>query len=365
LRGGLGVSARRRSALWHQNTYDGWGNIATAWQSHAGAAVTSGQNESPHVHYAYADGGEGQGDDAAEYVRLTSVTYPDGRVVYYNYPATGVGAALSRLDNIASCAEPDEEDMYAQYTYLGVGTIVAVSHPAVDGGLVLDYDFDPQNPHTYPGWDRFGRVIDQRWTNTAETTDIDRFQYTYDINSNRVSRDVTATGAPTNLDEYYTYDGLDRLASFKRGTLSRGEITHANSTFEQDWNTEETGTRLDSLGNWQAFLQDTDGNGENQAQDQTREHDAANQTGEISGDLDWVDPAYDAAGNMTSGPKPGAETTRLHFKYDAWNRLVKVTDDSETPVTIAEYQYDGQGRRASPPAEWVARRYRCQGARMG
>ena len=29
------------------------------------------------------------------------------------------------------------------------------------------------------------------------------------------------------------------------------------------------------------------------------------------------DPAHDAAGNMTIGPKPGAETTRLHFVYDA------------------------------------------------
>ena len=50
---------------------------------------------------------------------------------------------------------------------------------------------------------------------------------------------------------------------------------------------------------------------------------------------------------MISGPTPGAETTTLHFQYDAWNRLVKVTDDSETPVTIATYAYDGQGRRVS------------------
>jgi hypothetical protein len=29
---------------------------------------------------------------------------------------------------------------------------------------------------------------------------------------------------------------------------------------------------------------------------------------------------------MTAGPKPGAETTRIHMKHDARNRLVKVTD---------------------------------------
>jgi len=48
---------------------------------------------------------------------------------------------------------------------------------------------------------------------------------------------------------------------------------------------------------------------------------------------------------MTSGPVPGNETARQHYRYDAWNRLVKVTDDSETPVTIAEYLYGGSGRR--------------------
>jgi len=54
--------------------------------------------------------------------------------------------------------------------------------------------------------------------------------------------------------------------------------------------------------------------------------------------------ADDAPGNMVSGPKPGAETTELKFVYDAWNRLVKVTDSAGT-TTIAEYRYDGLGRR--------------------
>ncbi len=30
---------------------------------------------------------------------------------------------------------------------------------------------------------------------------------------------------------------------------------------------------------------------------------------------------------------------------DAWNRVVKVQDDAETPATVAEYQYDGTNRR--------------------
>jgi hypothetical protein len=42
----------------------------------------------------------------------------------------------------------------------------------------------------------------------------------------------------------------------------------------------------------------------------------------------WDSPAYDAAGNIVSGPKAGAETPRLHFVYDARNRLVQVQADS-------------------------------------
>jgi RHS repeat-associated protein len=61
----------------------------------------------------------------------------------------------------------------------------------------------------------------------------------------------------------------------------------------------------------------------------------------------WNSPAYDAAGNMVSGPKAGAETTRLHFVYDAWNRLVQVKADSggQPGAVIATYQYDGRGFR--------------------
>ncbi|MCX5653083.1 MAG: hypothetical protein NTY65_00310 [Planctomycetota bacterium] len=29
---------------------------------------------------------------------------------------------------------------------------------------------------------------------------------------------------------------------------------------------------------------------------------------------DWIDPKYDAAGNMSQAPVPGAETTRQHYK---------------------------------------------------
>jgi len=72
---------------------------------------------------------------------------------------------------------------------------------------------------------------------------------------------------------------------------------------------------------------------------------------------EWVDPAYDAAGNQTAGPKPGSlddGETRYWLVYDAWNRLVKVYEDTDADnefdagsgdTLLAAYAYDGLHRR--------------------
>jgi hypothetical protein len=71
----------------------------------------------------------------AKYLRQASVTYPGPgtrRAIYYNYPTSGIGGALVRLDNIASDnTEPAEADKFAAYGYLGAGTVVKVAYPAV------------------------------------------------------------------------------------------------------------------------------------------------------------------------------------------------------------------------------------------
>ncbi|MBX3445090.1 MAG: RHS repeat-associated core domain-containing protein [Planctomyces sp.] len=48
------------------------------------------------------------------------------------------------------------------------------------------------------------------------------------------------------------------------------------------------------------------------------------------------------AGNMTSVPKPAAPTGSYAATYDAWNRLVQLSDGSDT---VSEYAYDGAKRR--------------------
>ena len=58
------------------------------------------------------------------------------------------------------------------------------------GGLTLDYT---------DGWDQFGRVTSQTWTNAAETTTFDDFTYTYDrassLRSSAVAGSITVQNA--------------------------------------------------------------------------------------------------------------------------------------------------------------------------
>ena len=352
--GGCGAGSKRLAARWHHEvgmgahddrgrlksvtSYDGddcplnqvfydddpWGEVVTSWQSHSGPANTDGPDESPSVRYEY----DGAGSGAVPHVRLTSVTYPDGRELAYYYTGDAISDKLSRVSSIG-----DLQDPYARFTYLGADMIVEVDHPAVTGGLKLSYGADGA-----AGLDGLGRVVDQKWTTGEGETlaVVDRFGYTYDLAGNRLTRDVGAAPFEQDLfDEKYTYDALNRLTNVERGRLYCGDITA--STLTQDWT-------LDAVGNWDGFAWDPDGDGSAEEVAQTREHDAANQlTGFTTGPT-WVTPAYDAAGNMTLAPKPGDEYHGLALTYDAWNRLVRVSGGA-TPV--AEYQYDGLNRRTA------------------
>lgn len=278
--------------------YNGWGNLAREYQAHDGAVDPQ---TTPGVQYGYADGASG---GVAKYVRLSQVTYPNGREIEYDY-AAGVDDVMSRLSEIS-----DSAGTLAAYKYLGLGRIVEEVYDQVD--MKLSY-LDSSGNVT--GFDRFGRVAEQVWTNWAED-EIDWYTYGYDRAGNRVSK---TNELNHDFDEVYEYDQLDRLISALR-----------DDDFDQSWT-------LDGLGNFAEFDDDGDA--------QTRETNAANEIESITGG--WVTPTYDAAGNMLSAPKSGDETTRIHFVRDAWNRLVAVyaDDQGEPGDLIAEYEYDGANRR--------------------
>ena len=98
---------------------------------------------------------------------------------------------------------------------------------------------------------------------------------------------------------------------------------------------------IDPTGNWTDYVQKNSGT---TALDQGRTHNKVNETTDITETTGpaWADPVHDAAGNMTTVPKPADLTAGLTLKYDAWNRLVEVTDGT---TVVGKYEYDGLNRR--------------------
>jgi RHS repeat-associated protein len=328
-------------------TYDGYWNAIKREENHAG--VVGGGTPSYQV--AYADGGA-----PAKYVRPSSMTYPNGGIVYVNYQADTTGSGkLSRIDNFSSVANDPHSGTttpYAVYNYLGAGNIMDITHPRITtlgtDGLVYRVGSDG-NPGA---WDVLGRVIETKWRNTANNNSLDLLDYIYDATSNRTTRQINSTIKPAlgqEKDEAYTYDGLDRLTKENRGLLSGGTITDANRNFGQNWNA------LESLGNWRGFQVAPTG-GSSYSFIQTRSHNWANEIDIDNNDNlppgvsisnSWIAPTYDKAGNTTTSPVPGNETAGYFYTYNAWNRLVKVQNGTRAaPGTeVAEYQYDAQNYR--------------------
>jgi len=133
---------------------------------------------------------------------------------------------------------------------------------------------------SYTGFDRFGRVVEQKWTDGSASTARDHYTYGYDAGSNRLYRKNELS---TSLSELYhangasanaEYDGLDRLKEMRRGTLEsgNGSILDANTSRRQLWT-------LDGLGNWPAFKDDAG-------------------PGDGGGHMAWATPLYDRAGNL-------------------------------------------------------------------
>jgi RHS repeat-associated protein/uncharacterized delta-60 repeat protein len=292
------------------NTYDGFGQLISDAQSHSGTVSST----TPTVGYSrtlFA------ADD------LSAITYPDGRVINYNYDGTGAAGTL--LGQIMSVS--DSSGILQSYTYLGLDTPVTFT----DGnGVKLSYLQAGSNANSaaaITGLDQFGRVASQNWTNSAGTT-IDDPQYQYDANGNVLSESNTTSGGQNNIHENqtFTYDGLNRLtgSTSTRSLTTIGTNSSAGTTSTtQSWN-------LDALGNWNSSS--TNGqttsrvnNSENQIQSLTT---PANTTAMLG---------YDANGNTTK------DQNGQQYVYDAWNRLVTVKNSSG--AVIASYNYDAQGRQ--------------------
>jgi RHS repeat-associated protein len=281
--------------------YNGFGQLTSEWQSHTGlvdAATT------PRVQYAYSQGSGGN------HSRLTRVTYPGGYALNYTY--SGIDAAVSRPTSLSGQSAGSAAAVTLEaFKYLGAGTVIERSRPEVNVTLSM-VNFSGARADAgdkYTGLDRFGRVVDQRWTQgtTATSPVVDRYGYTYDRNSNRLARTNALAAA---FSETYAYDALDQLQSFART---------GGMTTSQQW-------QFDALGNWTSVTT----NGVAQA----RTANAQNELTQV-GSAWWI--AHSPTGNLT------ADAQGRTLAYDAWNRLVSVKNSAGNE--IARYEYDGLNRR--------------------
>ncbi len=278
-----------------QQTYNGLGQLTGEYQSHSGAVVPG---TTPQVQYQYNEMSNGENNS-----RLETMTYPNGRVLNYNYN-TGLDDTISRLSSLT-----DGSGTLESYLYLGLGTVVQRTHP--QNGVNLTY-ISPTGStgdagDQYTGLDRFGRVVDQLWLNTNTNNSTDNFAYTYDRDSNVLTKSNQVNSA---FSEQYTYDGFNQLTSYSR---INGQ--------SQSW-------KLDALGNWTSVT--TNG------ATQKRTANAQNQYTSVSGGLT---PTYDNNGNLTTDPTNGNT-----YVYDAWNRLVAVKNGGNT---LTSYTYDALNRRVT------------------
>ena len=290
-----------------EDVYNGLGQLTGEYQSHSGAVNTS---TTPEVQYSYSlmSGG-------ANNSRLTSITYPNGYVLDYNYNS-GVDNNISRLSYLS-----DSTGTLQTYSYLGLDTPVIVDDPQAD--IELTYVEQSGDTHAntdggdqYTGLDRFGRVIDQFWLNTSTGTATDRFQYGYDQDGNVLYKNNLVNSSFSEL--YHAngssngYDNLNQLVAFSRGTLNSTNDTISSPSASETWTTDAAGNFTSAAGTSET------NNLQNEA------------TGFGSATL-----TYDANGNLTTDQNGNT------LVYDAWNRLVAYKNGGTTLETLS---YDGLDR---------------------
>jgi RHS repeat-associated protein len=307
-----------------QLAYNDFGQLIADYQSHMWAVDVA---TTPKVQYSYTN--------APSSMRRVGITYPNGRSLGYNYgPARAINDACNRVETLF---DNDGTTHLADYSYLGLGSIIAVGSPQAQ----LQYTLigtaggnDPDTGDIYRGLDRFGRVKDLIWQQTSTSTVLERIQHAYDRAGNRLNRANLADSSRLH-DELYNYDGVNRLHDMGRGTLNAAGTDLLPKTFGQCWT-------LDETGNWANFREDVDGNGtwdlvQNRTSSQVNAITSlTNTTGSP-----WEMPKYDAVGNMTTIPQPGNPESGFTAVYDAWNRLISLTAGG----LVYRNQYDGLNRR--------------------
>lgn len=311
--------------------YNGFNQLVTEYQEHNGAVDPA---TSLKVQYSYANG-------SANTVRPTGITYPDSTVITTAYTGTQA-SAISRPDQIK-----EGTSVVASYAYLGLGTVVDLNYDAASNAhLTMQNGGTGDAGDKYTGLDRFGRLVETIWkTSSAEQvhTKYGRNRVGGVVWQNNVKAHASSV---VTQDNYYWYDGLQQVTRHDRGDLTPSSgppYTGIDPTTRQ----QQEDFTFDQTGNWTQFQT------QSPSLVQSRTHDKANQVTSLTNPSSVIQPVFDATGNMTTMPKAGNWTTSNSLQWDAWNRLVKLTEGSST-IT---YAYDALTRRTTKTNSSETRHY--------
>lgn len=358
------------------------------YQQHDGAVTSASPRVSWRLDVAAPVTTSERPDDHGNRARLAGTVYPvdavgapgaspDTARIAYSDPSIWVsGNRIGRGRAIELRDGAGGFEALARYSWIGEDLEAVVdlarAHVLLDRQLVLE-GFSPAQgtraPGVYPSLDRFGRDVLHAWVDDdigAHPVDphvpisppIVATRHEYSKASDRlVERDARPGALGAARDRRFGIDGLQRLKEALRGASGPGG-SFTPSTLVDSWSESwtpdaTTARRLDALGNWGAYAQDRNGDGDFTDPDELedRSHNMAN---EIVERLVRRLPAapdtplaltHDDSGNLISSAQLDGSTQLL--TYDAWNRLVRVrTQMGTAPATIvAEHEYNALGWR--------------------
>jgi RHS repeat-associated protein len=348
-RGGTSGSSTVRDQVAYD--YDGWGNVSTFTQDvdslidGLNSQTGSGRDEFILTNTYELGGvnpstGAPYGDVPSMNRKLTAA-YADRTIA--NVYNGAIEDALSRVSDVTVQIGAGSAVPVATYGYLGTSQLVytGMGQPDLTNTVV---DTSGATP-TYPGLDRFGRIIQNTWTRTTVigTANVYDLELSYDENSNITwTKDNVIKRTDNNkhyFDQLYTMDGLNRVTENAQGEVdssgSSPVINSGDKRRAETWLYSQTG-------NWKERKIDSNGDGDWSDSGDESETGSFNLANEISsrsitpggGSAATVSPVYDSVGNMTNDGK------RFKYVYDVFGRLVTLKKRSDDSV-IAEYKYNG------------------------
>jgi len=298
-----------------QFQYDAFGNVTQESRTESGVTYTTS--------YQY---------DAAN--RITSVTYPDGRIVNYTRDSLG------RIQSVSTTVNGSTQTIVSNRTYRADGLLTGETF----GNGVNDVrQYDLQGRLTYLSL-------------TGTSGSIDTRLYSYDPNSNLTQKQ--------SLPEVgnYTYDALDRITGTTRDAATEGYHYDPNGNR----------TSFTSNGTTQSYSYLTNTNRLTQVGTSTISTDTA---GNITADEAGRSLSYNNAGRlsqvMIAGVVKGAylydyqgRRTRKSaggvttiFHYDPYGKVLTETDSTgalQRSYVWAEDQLIGQIEKETPaPDEYI------------